>query len=915
MERMQNPEISVLLIDDEPDFVDLLKYFLERERDIVTSTASDARVALEKLEGGGYDAVISDYQMPGMDGLGLLKILRAKGDDIPFILLTGRGREDVAVEALNLGADFYVQKHGDPKAMHAELANAVRQSVAKRIALESLKRSEKTYRQLVELAQEGIWVIDGKGLTTLVNPRLSGMLGYSKEELLGKSLFDFVGESWREKAADYFDRRMSGISEQHELGFVKKDGSVLHVLIGASPIVDENGKVVGGMAVVTDISDRAAAEAMVRKERDTARSYLDIAQAILLCLDSEGDVILVNRMGCEILGYEEDEIVGENWFDKFLPERIRADVRRTFSQVLGQQISVEGPVVNPVLTKSGEERLIRWHSAVLRDQAGDFVQTLSSGEDITEAWLAERRLQRELEESGAIATLSTMLISPTLSVIELSKIVLGFATSLTDSQHGFVSSVDPATRSVVSHTLTDMMEDGACGMVKKERPLEFPIGADGEYPSLWGHPLNTRKPFYTNSPAEHESSAGVPEGHIRLQNFLSVPVLYGDELVGQISVANSSRDYDDDDADVVSKLAGIYAVAFQRERDLASLVMAQSRFRSFMDNSPAVTYIKDKDGRYIFANRQYEDLLGVSEQSILGKTDEELWPEGTARQFRENDQKAISFGGSSKFIEAVPRQDGAHEYLSFKFPVADAHGRPTSLGGVSVDITDMRRFESALHLANQKLKMLGHLTRHDALNQLSMLRGWLSIAREASEGTKASDYMDKVSVSLDILTRQLEFAGEYEQIGMDSQEWMDLNEVCKEVWSEIETKDLVLDCQCDGVEVLVDPMFHTVIRNLIDNTIRHARGAKRVEISYKGGPESMTVVYLDDGVGIPPDAKERIFERGFGANTGLGLYMVRELLRTCEVPIEETGEPGKCARFEIRFPAGRYRLRTTAEEG
>ena len=127
-------QISVLYVDDEPDLLDLGKIFLERTGDFRVTIATGVNEALSAMEGSEFETIISDYQMPGMDGIGFLKHLRSHGNKIPFILFTGRGREEVAIEALNNGADFYLQKGGDPSAQFAELANKVRYAVSHRRA-------------------------------------------------------------------------------------------------------------------------------------------------------------------------------------------------------------------------------------------------------------------------------------------------------------------------------------------------------------------------------------------------------------------------------------------------------------------------------------------------------------------------------------------------------------------------------------------------------------------------------------------------------------------------------------------------------------------------------------------------------------------------------------------------------------
>ncbi len=120
--------ISVLHVDDEPTLMDVAKLFLERDSSIRVTTITSVEAAIAALESTTFDAIISDYEMPELDGIQFLKIIRGRGDDTPFIIFTGRGREQAVIEALNSGADFYLQKGGDPKSQFAELKNMVRQT-------------------------------------------------------------------------------------------------------------------------------------------------------------------------------------------------------------------------------------------------------------------------------------------------------------------------------------------------------------------------------------------------------------------------------------------------------------------------------------------------------------------------------------------------------------------------------------------------------------------------------------------------------------------------------------------------------------------------------------------------------------------------------------------------------------------
>ena len=139
---MMAETIRVLYVDDEPALLELGKLFLELDKIFFIETFTSASDALVQLKTQRYDAILSDYQMPEMDGITFLKQIRASGNKTPFIIFTGRGREDIVIEALNNGADFYIQKGGEPKSQFAELSNKIRYAVSKRQSEEALGESE-----------------------------------------------------------------------------------------------------------------------------------------------------------------------------------------------------------------------------------------------------------------------------------------------------------------------------------------------------------------------------------------------------------------------------------------------------------------------------------------------------------------------------------------------------------------------------------------------------------------------------------------------------------------------------------------------------------------------------------------------------------------------------------------------------
>jgi DNA-binding response OmpR family regulator len=181
----------VLYVDDEQDLLDIGKLFLEAEGDFVVTTLTSAGVALEQLGRERYDTIISDYQMPEMDGITFLKQLKASGDTTPFIIFTGRGREEVAIEALNEGADFYIQKGGEPKAQFVELANKVRYAVTRKRAEEALSESQKRTAEIIEFLPDATLAISTDGVVIAWNRAMEIMTGVEKGTILNKGDYEY----------------------------------------------------------------------------------------------------------------------------------------------------------------------------------------------------------------------------------------------------------------------------------------------------------------------------------------------------------------------------------------------------------------------------------------------------------------------------------------------------------------------------------------------------------------------------------------------------------------------------------------------------------------------------------------------------------------------------------------------------
>lgn len=196
--------VSILLVDDDADLLDLTATFLERERDeFETETVTSAKTALGILADDEFDAIVSDYEMPQMNGLEFLGEVREFQEDIPFILFTGRGSEEIASEAISKGVTDYLQKETD-SSQYSLLANRILNAVTQYRSSQALKRSQEKFSKLVTNSSDVIAIVDDQGKFEYISPACKHVLGYDQEELIGRTAFEFMPTEDREQALDKF---------------------------------------------------------------------------------------------------------------------------------------------------------------------------------------------------------------------------------------------------------------------------------------------------------------------------------------------------------------------------------------------------------------------------------------------------------------------------------------------------------------------------------------------------------------------------------------------------------------------------------------------------------------------------------------------------------------------------------------
>ena len=346
----------------------------------------------------------------------------------------------------------------------------------------------------------------------------------------------------------------------------------------------------------------------------------------------------------------------------------------------------------------------------------------------------------------------------------------------------------------------------------------------------------------------------------------------------------------------------------------ADVVEAKEEFELFFRTSPDGIAISRLDNGIILdINDGFTNLTGFDRFETIGISSLKInvWKNPADRQ--KVYDEIFEKGFCENYETILRRKDGSEITCIVSAKSITLQGVPCIIS-VTRDITDRKRAEQALQQANRKLNLLSSITRHDILNTVTVLAGYLGLAREEPAGPKLKDYLDHLDVSAKTIQRQIEFTREYQEIGVNAATWQNVEETVREAASEFKMKDVTLDIECGNTEIFADPLLRKVFYNFFDNSFRYAPPFTTISVSCTGKEDGLSVVFADDGAGIPEEVRSHLFERGFGKHTGLGLFLSREILAITGITITENGEAGKGARFEMTVPKGAYRFSGTGPE-
>jgi PAS domain S-box-containing protein len=267
--------------------------------------------------------------------------------------------------------------------------------------------SKISLEDIFESMDGGILTVDLNNRITSFNSSAEEITGFKRKDVLSKDCCDILKTELCQDACPLKETLKTGKPVfNYEVMIINKSGEKVPVNITTSPLRSGDDKIIGAVENFRDLTKHKGLWGKLREERNKAQQYLNIAGVIIVAIDKKGTVTLINKKGCDVLGYKEEEIVGQNWFDLGVPEKSREERKNTFNRVMNGEEEEAADYENVIITKSGEERIIAWHNTTLYDN-GQIIGTLSSGNDIT----IRKQTEMELIRSEKLASLGQLAAS------------------------------------------------------------------------------------------------------------------------------------------------------------------------------------------------------------------------------------------------------------------------------------------------------------------------------------------------------------------------------------------------------------------------------------------------------------------------------------------------------------------------
>jgi PAS domain S-box-containing protein len=814
-------------------------------------------------------AEISGYSLSEIEkGLNLLQFIapedRERGTKIIQRLLAGGGCVPAEYTFVRKdGTTFPALITATPRISEnkvAGLRGLVIDITERKQATESLEKEQRELDCIVDSSPIIIFYKDKEGKFIRVNKTFAETLKIPKGEFLGKTVFDIYSAKI---AQDMTNDDSEVLRSGHpKLGIIEQYESasgIRWVQTDKVPIFDKNGTLAGLVGFAQDITEQKKVEKALREAEEKYRETIVSANVGIIAYDPKGEVKILNPKMEEMTGFTSREIPTlTKWFEKLYPnEEERRKVRGKWFKRMSEEGEVkEGHAI--ITTKEGKRRNLLFNGFQLK--SGDFI---AFAQDITERKKMEDTLRQDQDLLEAI----TENLGAGFVTISKDYRVL-YANRFVKNNVGNVEGKPCyATLNTLDHVCPDcgvkkVFEDGAA----KDSHEYSQVGIDG-------------KPYYVE--------------------LIATPLK-------------------DKDGNVTAALEFVIDIA-EKKRMQQTLQANEAKFRAISDSAIDAIFMFNEEDRITYWNPAAERIFGYTEKEIVG---EKVGATIVPPRFHKDHLKLTSELGkvenmkknAGEILEFPAfRKDGTEFSMELSMAPLQLEGK-LYIVAIARDITDRKKAEGALDrtmnelvLVNEKLGVVGSLTRHDVRNKLSAVTGYAYLLKKKhADQADVLDGVSKMEQAVKEIAAIFDFAKMYEQLGVEELKYINAEKALNgaiALFSGSSSLEFINDCH--GLSLLADSLLTQLFYNLIDNSLKHGEKVTKIRVHYeKADQDELIVVYEDDGVGVSAENKPKLFKEGFSTSgtSGYGLFLMRKMMSVYGWTIQENGEPGKGAKFTITIP-------------
>ncbi len=752
------------------------------------------------------------------------------------------------------------------------LSTIIDTSALKKASAE-LSLSQKQLHDFIDMVPDAVTITDVDGIIIFNNELAGKVFGIPSEKVKGMHVGDFIVESERQEVLKALSNSATNVQVITRIFHGKRiNGEVFPVDGSAKALRDELGNVTGFIIITKDITEKTAREEKIISAMEAAsnsekqlRVITDAAMDAIIMIDDNAMVSFWNPAAQKMFGYSFEEIKGQNVQKIVTASKYFPDIETVLLQFIK---SGKDPVVGKTIElvakrKDGEEFPIELSLSALR--VGTSWKVVGVVRDISERKKTEQELRESEERYRFVAEHANDVIT------------------ITDV-NGVFRYVSPSIRSVTGIEpeqligKRNVMEFLGLEVVNEFNPKMEQLVKTGKLPPLQ---------FQINT----------PKGLIWLETSIN---LVRDEA-GNMSFNAISRNIT------------------QRKLIEEKLKESEERYRLVGDYAQDLITVTDLLGNYYYVSPSMERLLGYKPDELVGKT---KVPENIHPDDLGNFRKHIQTLPSEKELLPVEfrfrAKNGTYKWLEAKISTVQENAKDSRFITISRDVTqrnqDREELNNALSQSKlylEKLSVVGGFVRHDIRNKLTNITNTLYISKKNSNiNPDMLTYLDRIDAATKSIVRILEFSQTYEAAGSQGLSWVKVSEALQNAQTLFAgVKDLQIEPEQVGYEVLADSALTEIFHNLIDNSIKYGeknpiRIAMQTKVANDG---NLQLIYEDNGGGIDPNIKKELFKKGTGKGTGLGLYLI---WRICEVygwTIHEDGKQGEGVRFIIEIPKPNFR--------